>query len=181
MSPEPRRFGRTPGQSFRAAAILALLGGAAVVGVGRFLTAPRGPLGPAYAATGLPEWLVPGIGAACVALLAVLGLFRSLREAPRFEIGPEGFSVSGTYGSYQVRWENLAAAEATGTGALGLRLRDREALLATHTGTPQQREWLATLEPIGGWDLLFPAADLGRDPETVRREMEAFLHAIHFA
>lgn len=162
MSPEPRTFGRTAAQSARAAILLALLGSAAVGGVTRYLTAPTGPLGRTYLATGLPEWLPLTLGIGCVLLLAAFGCVKSVREAPRFEVLPEGLRITGSLGIYVVRWDNVAALEATETGSLGISLKDRHALLATHQGTEQQREWLRTQKPFGPWDLLFPQADLGR-------------------
>ena len=75
--------------------------------------------------------------------------------------------VAGPHGVYTVTWNNLLDAAATPTGALGLNIRSREALLATHVGSQLQREWLRTMPPHGGWDLLFPSADLGRPAAAV--------------
>lgn len=171
--PAPFRFGRTPAQSVRGAVLLALLGGAAVWGLGRLLFAPRSPFAPLLGGLGVPEWVIPAAGWTASGLLAVLGLAWSLTRATRFTIAREGLAIAGPLGAYLVTWENLAAWEAAPGGALGLRLRDRAALLATHTGAARQREWLRTQEPFGEWDLLFPAAELGVPAQVVVERLTA--------
>src|SRR4051812_17922764 len=130
MSPEPpaRRFGRTPGQAVRAALLLALLGCGAVAAVVRLLTRPTTPLGIAFAATGIPPFLILAVGFAAVLTLAVIGCIRSIHAADRFLLTPEGFQVSGRLGSYTLAWENIARAAPTSTGALGVRVKNREAV-----------------------------------------------------
>jgi hypothetical protein len=154
-------FGRTPGQSARGALLLAVLGGAAVWGLGRLLFAPRSPFEPVLRGLGIPEWAIPAAGGAVSLALGLLGLRWSLRGAPRFRVTDQGLDITGPLGSYRVDWANLEQAGEAAGGALGLRLRSREALLATHQGSSRQREWLRTQEPFGDWDLLFPAAELG--------------------
>lgn len=168
----PAGFGRTRAQSARAAVILALLGGAAVLVVNALLTSPRGPLGAVYTSTGLPEWLLTALGGAAVLFIAVAGYGRSVREAPHFEIRREGLHVSSAgMGAFTLEWKNIAEFGATPAG-LGVKIKDRETLVRTHQGTPEQRQWLRTVEPFGQWDLLFPAADLGHSPFVVSKWLE---------
>jgi hypothetical protein len=184
MSPEgapPQSFGRTPAAAARAAAVLAVLGGAVVLALERFLTRPGTPLGEAFGATGIPP-LVPALAGFLIVLgLAVTGYWKAVRSAEQFRIAPAGLVVAGSLGEYTLAWENIAEAQATPGDALGIRVKSRDAVLATHQGTEQQREWLRTLEPFGEWDFLYPRADLGHPAETVlpwiqpylRRETEA--------
>lgn len=177
MSPEleVRTFGRTPAQSARGAVVLALLGIGAVAGVSFLLVSPRGVLGNAYLATGLPPWLPLALGVAVVFFLAGLGFLKAVARAPRLEISRDGILITGSLGRYRVDWDNVRDAGVTRSGALGLKLERREALLGTHLGTEQQREWLRTMEPFGEWDLVFPEAELGTRAETVLQALLPFL------
>lgn len=169
MSPEPpvRCFGRTRAQAARAALILALLGCGAIVAVVRLLTRPATPIGIVFKATGIPPQLILGAGCAAVLALAAAGYVISMRAADRFALTPEGLDVNGRLGFYTLAWRNIARVATTPTGALGISIKDREAVLETHRGTPQQREWLRTMEPFGEWDFLYPRADLGCPAEQV--------------
>jgi hypothetical protein len=180
MNPDPSRlsppvFGRTPSHAARAAILLALLGGAAVAGVERFLTRPHTPIGDAFLATGIPPWLPLVLGLGIVLALAVFGYWRSVRSAEQFRLTSEGLQVDGPLGCYVLEWRNIREAEVTPTGSLGIRVADRDAVLQTHQGTEQQREWLRTMEPYNGWDFLYPQADLGYPPETVLSWLQPFL------
>lgn len=175
MSPDPPpEFGRSAAQAVRAALVLAALGGAAVAGVERYLTRPETPLGEAFARTGIPPFLPLAAGLGAVLVFAGMGLWQSLRSVTRFRITESGLRVTGSLGSYTLAWDNLAAAQATRAG-LGLKVADREAVLRTHQGTEQQREWLRTTEPYGEWDFLFPRAELGHPPETVLDWLQPYL------
>jgi len=171
MSPEngpPDSFGRTPGSAARAALVLALLGSAAVLGLFRALVRPHTPLGDVFLAAGIPPMLLPLAGLAGVVGVAAAGYHRAVRTAERFRIGRAGLEVrSPLYGEYVFAWENVARAELTPGGSLGLNVRDREGLLETHRGSERQRELLRTVEPFGEWDFLFHRAELGFPAETV--------------
>jgi hypothetical protein len=171
MSPEAeeRRFGRTPAQAARAAVVLALLGIGAVGAGVRFLTRPGSPLAAAFAVTGIPPLLLFVAGSAAVIALAAGGFFQAVRAADRFRLTRVGLEVSGRLGAYCLGWDNVAAAGIS----LGIRVHSREAVLATHAGTPRQREWLRTMEPFGDWDFLYPRADLGVPPAEVLRWIDA--------
>src|SRR5947207_13107202 len=135
MSPEPgppERFGRTPLQAARAAALLALLGVGAIGVVARYLFRSTSPLGAAFAAGGISPTLILGVGGAAVLALAAAGYVRAVRTAEEFRITPEGFEVRSRLGQYVLRWENIESAEATCTDGLGVRLKSRAALLGSH-------------------------------------------------
>lgn len=170
----PAVFGRTPAAAARAALLLFLLGGGAVAVLERLLLRPQTPLGDAADAAGVPRAVPLAVGLAVVLALALLGLRESLRTAERFRLTPEGLDVEGPFGAYRLGWENIAGVGVTPGGALGVRVRDRERVLATFRGTDRQREWLRTAPPYGEWDFLYPAADLGCPAEQVRGWLEPY-------
>jgi hypothetical protein len=183
MSPEPhpRRFGRTPAQAARAALVLTVLGAALLILLERGLLRPGSPLGGALSGAGIEPlyFLLAGIGV--VVLIAALGYGKAVRTAERYEITPEGLRVeSRSLGTYLLAWDNIREARATATSSLGVKVADREALLATHQGTTQQREWLRTQEPFGEWDFLYPRADLGYPAEAVAEWLKPHLERSGF-
>lgn len=167
MTGIPETFGRTPRDAARAAVILALLGCGAVAAVERLLTRPHTPLGEAIAATGIPGFIPLALGVGAVLALSLIGYFKSVRAAEVYRLTEGGFQVRGSLGEYTLAWDNISDAAVTPGQALGFRVRSRERVLETHRGSDQQREWLATMEPFGEWDFLYPRADLGRPPEQV--------------
>lgn len=180
MSPEPRPiswFGRTAAQAGRGALILALLGCGAILSVERYLVRPHTPVGEAFRATGISPVVPLAVGIGSVLAIAVGAAWTSVRTAPRFRISEQGFEVEGSLGRYRLDWANVEEVGVAPAGALGFRVVDREAMLATHQGTEHQREWLRTMEPYGEWDLLFQRAELGhpaaRVLEWIREECSA--------
>jgi hypothetical protein len=167
----PWEFGRTARHAARGALVLCVLGSAAVWGLHRLLTRPDTPAGGLFRATGVPEWLLLYGGLACVAGCALYGYARSVRNAPRFRLTAEGLTVTSTLGTYTLQRDNLRRVGVTPSGALGISVRDRAQVLATHRGTEQQREWLRTAAPYGEWDFLFDRAELGVPAETVARRL----------
>jgi len=164
MSPEPcpnSWFGRTLAQAARGAGILALLGCGVIVALERYLVRPHTPIGEAFRTSGIPPTLPLILGIGCVIAIAASAAWTSVRVAPRFRITKQGLEVQSALGRYRFDWENVREIGVTSTGALGLQLDDREALMATHEGSAQQREWLRTMEPYGEWDFLFQRAELG--------------------
>jgi hypothetical protein len=164
MNPEPRPeswFGRTVNQAVRGATILSLLGCGAIISLQRYLVRPNTPIGEAFHAAKIPPQLPLVLGIGCVIAIAMGATWTSIRTAPRFRITEEGLDVRSALGSYRFDWDNVHEVGVTSTGALGLRIEDRDALVATHQGTAQQREWLRTTEPYGEWDFLFQRAELG--------------------
>jgi len=164
MSPDPRPaswFGRTVAQAVRGAIILSVLGCGAIVSLERYLVRPNTPIGEAFRATGIPPALPLVLGIGCVIAIAAGAAWTSVRAAPRFRITEQGLDVESSVGRYRFDWENVREVGVTSTGALGIQVDDRDALLATHEGTAQQREWLRTMEPYGEWDFLFQRAELG--------------------
>ncbi len=168
-------FGRTPAQVARAAVLLCVFGGGAVVAVERMLTRAGTPLGIAYRSTGLPLWLPLVTGCSAVLVFAAIGAWQSLTSRERYRITPEALEVEGPMGCYRIRWTNVADAGVAAGGALGIRLRDPATLVETHVGTSQQREWLATARLYGEWDLLYPRASLGREGSVVLDWIRAHL------
>jgi hypothetical protein len=156
-----RTFGRTAAQAARAAILFALVGIGIVAALEWRLVRPGTPLGRVLEAAGLPPWAPLLAGAALVACVAAVGFWKACRQRERFTLTAEGLEVRGSLGRYVLRWENIALLDVTPAGALGIRLRDRAALLATHEGTERQRHWLATQEPFGEWDFLYHRAELG--------------------
>jgi hypothetical protein len=173
MSPDPspssvgRTFGRTAGQAARAAFLLALLGWGAVWYLDRLLTRKGTPVGEVLLRFGFPPGVTSVVGGVCVAAIAAYGFWKSVRSTDRFRIAEDGLHVTGSLGQYVLEWPNLKELGVTAGGSLGVRVRDRGALLATHKGSAEQRHWLETMPPFGEWDLVFPRADLGVSPETV--------------
>ncbi len=123
-----------------------------------------------------------GLAPALVGFLLVEGLTLAavgyslghlLRRRQCLRLTQVGIEIEDSAGAYRVDWENLAE-EGLHPGPLaGLRVADRDSLLATHRGTATQRELLATREPVGGYDLVFTPEELdcGLDPflSAVRR------------
>lgn len=170
MSPERRPagwFGRTFAQAARGALILALLGCGAILSVERYLTRPNTPIGEAFRATGLHPAVPLVLGLGSVIAIAVGATWTSVRSAPRFRITKQGFEVEGSLGRYCLTWDNVREVGVSPSGSLGLSVTDRSTVLATHQGTPQQRDWLRTMEPYGEWDFLFHRAELGRPAAEV--------------
>jgi hypothetical protein len=170
MSPERRPtgwFGRTFAQAARGALILALLGCGAILSVERYLIRQNTPIGELFHATGLPPAAPLILGVGSVLAIALGATWTSVRTAPRFRITEQGLEIEGSLGHYRLAWDNVRAVGTSPSGALGLRVEDRDAVLATHQGTTQQREWLRTMEPYGEWDFLFQRAELGRPAAEV--------------
>jgi hypothetical protein len=169
MSPDeaPAVFGRTRWQAARAALLIALLGCGVVAWLERVLTRPQTPLGEAFHATGIPPLLPFLLGTSVVVVVALMGFWQSVRTAERYRLTERGLEVEGTLGGYTLEWENIRRAEVTSTGALGIQVTSREAVVATHRGTEAQRELLRTTEPFGTWDYLFTRPELGRRPAEV--------------
>ena len=161
LAASDRRFGRTPAQAARGAALLALLGGGAIVSVERYLLRRHTPIGELFFATGIPPLLPLVTGIACVLACAIYGYARAVRTAPRFALTSRGLEIEGALGHYVLEWDNLREVGVTKTGALGLRVVDRDRVAITHRGTAQQRHWLETAEPYGEWDFLFERSELG--------------------
>ena len=162
-----RRFGRTPAQAARGAALLALLGCGAIVSVERYLLRRHTPIGELFFASGIPPLLPLAIGIACVLACAIYGYARAVRTAPRFALTDEGLVIEGALGLYVLEWDNLREVGVTKTGSLGLQVVDRERVTTTHQGTPQQRHWLETAAPYGDWDYLFERSELGHPSTAV--------------
>jgi hypothetical protein len=66
----------------------------------------------------------------------------------------DGIEFHNYHGVFLVEWENLARLERTTAGYVGLQLCDPARLIATHQGTAEQRDRLATLEPVSGYELI---------------------------
>jgi len=147
--------------------ILAVLGCAAIVGVARLLTKRGTPVGELVLSAGIPEWAPLALGCGCVVAIAVYAFRRSVRVAPRFRIDDRGLTVSDTGGDYTLEWSNIREVGVTSVGALGIRVVDRGAVVATHAGTDEQREWLRTAEPYREWDYLFDSSEMGVSGEVV--------------
>lgn len=154
-------LGRTWAQAARGAVILALLGCGAILFLLGLLTRRNNPAGELFHQTGTPPAAVLLTGCVCVALIAAYGFRRAVRLAPRFRIADCGFTVSGALGEYTLEWSNVREIGITPAGALGFKVAERSAVVATHVGTAQQREWLRTTEPYGEWDYLFHPGELG--------------------
>jgi hypothetical protein len=176
MSPERVIVLRqTVGQSARAAVLLGLLFSLLIYGLVRLITKTGTPLGTVVAGGGFPVPLVYALALGAVWAIALVGFFQAATRAPRLEVRPDGLRVVGQLGSYRLSWPNIREAAVTRSGALGLRLARREEMLETHEGTPQQREWLRTMEPFGEWDLVFNRAELGRPASEASELLQPYL------
>lgn len=164
MNPEPRPsswFGRTVAQAVRGATLLTLLGWGVLASLDRLLNRPNTLVGDLFRSSGMSPHLPLLLGMACVAAIAASAAWTSVRAAPRFRITERGFDVESALGRYHFDWDNVREVGVASSGALGFQIEDRDALLATHEGSAQQREWLRTMEPYGEWDFLFQRAELG--------------------
>lgn len=179
MSPDraPKRFGRTSQQTLRGALLFVAVGMAVVVSLSRFVAQPYTPLGAAYRTTGLPQHLPLMAGGAVVLLLTAWASVHASRSAETYQLDERGLAVRGWLGAYCLEWSNVTDVGVTDGGNLGVRVRSREEVIATHSGTARQQEWLRTQEPFGEWDYLFTRSDLGASPEKVCGWMRAHLEA----
>ena len=179
MSPDraPKRFGRTPQQTLRGALLFVAVGMTVVYSLSRFVAQPWTPLGAAYRASGLPPHLPLVTGGCVVLLLTAWASVYASRSAETYRLDERGLAVRGWLGAYCLEWSNVMDVDVTDGGNLGVRVRSRDGVLATHTGTAKQLEWLRTQEPFGEWDYLFTRADLGTSPDKVCGWMRAYLEA----
>lgn len=170
MSPEAAvtTFGRTPSQALRGALWLALLGSGVMLGLDRVFTREGSPIGEALRRAGVPAVVPLLIGIGCVMSIAAYGYARSTRRPARFAITDAGLEVENHLGWFCLEWSNIRDIGVARGDALGIRVVDQTKVLASHRGTPAQREWLRTQEPFGEWDFLFDRADLGHPAATVR-------------
>ena len=175
ISPADRTFGRTAAQAARAALLLALLGWGAVWYLGRLLTRKGTPVGEVLLRFGFPPGITSALGGASVPAIAACGFWKSVRSTDRFRIAHDEHQETRSQNEYLLEWPNLKQIGVTAGGSLGVRIRDRGALLATHRGSAQQRHWLETMPPFGEWDLVYPRADLGVSPETVLGWVKSYL------
>lgn len=106
-----------------------------------------------------PWFWAGAIGLLTVAVVAA-ALVAAARARGAIYLTPAGIDIAGEYGRFCIAWENLEAVGRCHGRLVGLRVRDRDALLLTHQGSAQQREWLATLPRSEEWDLLLTSVDL---------------------
>jgi hypothetical protein len=159
MPPITIRYDRR--RALRALAICWLLGTVAATVFGYGAAARGSFLGRALAGFGAQ----PGIAVfALIEALTLAGVLYAaghvLRRRHRLRLTARGVEVEDSVGRYVVEWENLAE---TGTAAgplAGLKVRDRDRLLATHEGSGAQRALLASREPVAGYDLVFTRDEL---------------------
>ena len=168
-------FGSSSRQSALAAAVLAVLLAVGGLFVSAIVSRPGSP---GY------DWLLrlrlgPGalsVGAIAAAIgIALWGFVRAGRLERIYRVAPEGLIFEDRMGRYLLEWSNLEDAALTPGGALGLRIRDLQALLRTHSGSPEQFVLLSELPRVGGWDLFLRSGDLGCPVEEVWRLVQRYL------
>ncbi len=178
MSPEPPdlpvSFGRTPAQEARGALILAVLGGAVAWMIGASLARPTSPVGSLLQSWGLPPASLPAFAVLLALVLAMVAYATTNANRRFYRFTADGLEVTESLGTYVLGWDNMKqTGEAVG-GGLGVRVHDRGRVLESHLGTPQQREWLRTMEPYGEWDFLYPKEDLGIPVAEVLRRLQGW-------
>lgn len=72
----------------------------------------------------------------------------------------DGIEFHNYHGIFHVAWGNIARLERAEGGFVGIQVRDLERLVATHEGSAEQRERLATLEPMSGYELILQPEQL---------------------
>lgn len=178
MSPEPpdlpASFGRTPAQAARGALLLAVLGMAVVFVLGVSLARPTSPVGALLQEWGLPPESLPAMGVLLVLGLAATGFATTASNRRFYRFTADGLEVTESLGTYVLGWDNIKQVGEAAGGGLGVRVHSRPAVLESHLGTPQQREWLRTMEPYGEWDFLYPKEDLGIPAAEVLRRMQGW-------
>ncbi len=165
-------FGCPPGRLVRAALLLTAIGLAVMDRLLLLLTRPGSIPAEMLKSAGIS--LAP-FRALALLLVAGAGAYlcvRGLRRAAKYRFSETGFQVRDGLGEYEIAWQNLEAAGTTAARSLGLRVRDREALRATHRGSGRQSEWFRTMQRFGEWDLLYPEAELGRPANELLAEIQ---------
>lgn len=171
MSPDtatgPRRIGYDNSAAWRGW-VISLVVGTGAVGVIAYGTATRRTaLARALETLPIPPAvLVFAVGETIVLLILLYTAVRLLVNRNGLLLTSEGIQVRDNLGQYTLGWDNLAGAEQYRAGMVGIRVKDREALLQTHQGTTRQRELLATRPPQGEYELVFLGPELDCGLET---------------
>lgn len=155
-------------------AFFAVFGLATSAGLAQAAGLGRGILARLFVALGLPpgpSTLVLGIAVTLAIELYVAA--HTLRRRDEIRLLPGGLRVTDSCGVYLLPWDEIAAAGERHSLA-GIQLHRREALLAHHQGTPEQRELLATREPFGPYDLAFSREQLDRGLDTFLADVDRF-------
>lgn len=160
-------FGSSSRQSALAAAVLAIVLAVGGLFVSAIVSRPGSPGYEWLLRLGLGPGALP-VGAIAAAIgIALWGFFRAGRLERIYRVAPEGLVFEDRMGRYLLEWSNVEDAALTPGGALGLRVRDLQALLRTHSGSPEQLLLLSELPRVGGWDLFLRSGDVGCPIEEV--------------
>jgi hypothetical protein len=167
---EPITFGLTPVQAARSAAIVALMGLAGLGAVARVAAREGTPLHTFLSALGLSAMSLFVVGAVLLLGVAVVGARKALATATQFSITEDGLRILGPAGLYRLAWDNIEQMGTLFERDLGIAVRNRGAVLASHEGTVEQRERFERQlgdEPYQGWDFHYFRHELGMPVDRV--------------
>lgn len=165
-----RSFGLTPMRAARSAGVVTVLGIAGVGAVATLAGREGTPLHSLLAAVGLSATALFVAGALLVVTFALIGARKALASATVFTIAEVGLHVAGPAGRYVLAWDNIKRLGTLFKHDLGITVVSRGAVLASHSGTPEQRERFERLmreEPYQGWDFHYFRHELGMPVDRV--------------
>lgn len=163
-------FGLTPVRAARSAVVVASLGVAGVAALARMAGREGSPLHAFVSGIGISQTVLFVAGTLLVLTLALIGARKALWLATQFTVTAEGLFVHGQAGLYLLAWENIERLGTLFEHDLGIAVRDRRAVLASHEGTAEQRERFERLmreEPYQGWDFHYFRHELGMPVDRV--------------
>jgi hypothetical protein len=151
----PLRIGFDRARIVRSALVLfvvATIGGMVLVALQRARPSALGQWLGARSVGPVPLLLVVVEGLAL--LVVAVAVWSAWQRRDYIVLRDDGIEFHNYLGVFLVAWENVARLELASAGYVGIQLRDRTRLVATHKGTAEQQERLATLEPISAYDLI---------------------------
>ena len=172
--PEEFVFGTSTIQVLRSAILVMLFGLVGVFLIARLVDRTGTPLHALAELLGLNAATAFVIGAVVVAIATGFGTWRALCGRTQFRASAAGLAVSDVLGTYLLAWDNVREMEALYQRDLGIRVCNREALVATHSGTPLQRQRLRDGQGYVGWDLTYLRHELGLPAATVVERLQSY-------
>ena len=175
MMSDSLSFGLTPARAALSATTVAVLGLVMVGVVARMASREGTPLHGILSGIGLSPTLLFAVGVVLMLGIALVGARKALAAATLFTVVDEGLRVDGPAGCYLLAWDNIERVGSLFDQDLGIVVRDRNAVLSTHEGSPEQRERFERLiagEPYQGWDFHYFRHELGMPVDRVLTLLE---------